>query len=229
MDSLDNYDFGSVYRGNISKEDADKFATIFGEGSKALTELIKYCILNDINTLASCKGHPNNQNILDRAFETGYITFTFNEEYDNEFVCYLASIPFKKKGIVAFLDFDYYVGRALTLYVPAKKSDMSEEYFKVILDSLKEFKRLKEEGNSVTINKDIQKIVDYEFDEENQDNLESIDISYKEYKKYKREDSMLLKSIVRCPSSNKTSFLHAKLAESQKHASDVDDFIEHHR
>ena len=58
MSITDEYKNGKLYIGEITVEYADEFSKLFGEGSPALTELIKYCIQNKIITLASCKGHP---------------------------------------------------------------------------------------------------------------------------------------------------------------------------
>ena len=103
---LDNYEFGKTFTDEIPVEEADKYAELFGEGSKALTKLIRYCIVNNIVTLASC---------------TGYISFRFERDYDEEdFAYFLASIPSTKNQIKALVDYDYSAGRVITFYVPAR-------------------------------------------------------------------------------------------------------------
>ena len=84
MAEIEDYTFGKTYSKKIPKEEADKFSKVFGEGSPSLTELIKYCILNRTPTLASCKGHPEERNIIEKNIETGYITFLFDNNYEEE-------------------------------------------------------------------------------------------------------------------------------------------------
>lgn len=223
METIENYEFKHVYRESMKPEDAKKFATVFGEGSKALTSIIEYCITNGIPTLASCKGHPEDKNIVDRIVEDGYVTFKFNMNYDDsDFAYYLASIPMKKDGITAHLESNFDNDRTLTLYVPARRKDMSESYFEFIFDSIKEYKRMKEEGISPEIDPDIRTIVDYEFYSWNN---ESFDITRSSYKKYAR-NGMYLKKIAKCPSSTKVKRMHALLGKSISSEDRVNDFVE---
>ena len=55
MEEIEGYTFGQVYSDKIAPADAEKFSKVFGEGSPALTALIKFCIENSIPTLACCK------------------------------------------------------------------------------------------------------------------------------------------------------------------------------
>lgn len=223
MEIIEDYKFGQVYKKNINPDDAKKFATVFGEGSKTLTDLIEYCIINGIPTLASCKGHPEDRNIMERMVEDGYITFRFDMDYDNsDFAYYLASIPMKKDGVTAHLESNYHTDRTVTLYVPARRKNMSDSYFEFILDSIKEYKKMKEEGISIEIDPDIRTIVDYEFYSWNN---ESFDITRNSYKKYERR-GMYLDKIAKCPSSEKIKRLHTLLGKSISSEDRVTEFVE---
>ena len=226
---IENYEFGKPYKDKIPPEEAEKFATIFGEGSPALTELIKYCILNNIITYASCKGHPEDINILDRIVENGYITFRFNMDYDNDdFAYFLASIPSINKKIFAHLESNRVTDRTITFYVPAKIKGESEKYFIFILNQLKKYKQMKDNNQSIEINPNIKKIVDYVFYSWNE--YESFDITYSTYKKYERQ-GMYLKKIATCPADNEIGKLHRKfgLFMNKLKENQIDKFIEHKR
>ena len=230
-ENIENYEFGKPYGGKIPIEKAEKYANVFGEGSPALTELIKYCILNNIVTYASCKGHPEDRNILDRIVEYGYITFRFNMDYDNDdFVYFLASIPSMNKKITAHLESNEIADRTISFYVPAKIKGESETYFKFILEQLKRYKQMKDNNQSIDINPNIKKIVDYIFSSWNE--FELFEITQSSYKKYERQ-GFYLKKIAMCPSYNKTSKLHTKfglyLQKLRKNINNIDDLINYNR
>ena len=229
MEEIEGYAFGKPYKEKIPKEEADKFATIFGEGSPALTKLIKYCILNNIITYASCKGHPEKNNILERLTENGYITFRFDMYYDNnDFAYFLASIPSTNKKIRAYLESNYYADRTITFYVPAKTKGESEKYFEYILEQLKKYKEMKDNNIEIKINPKIKKIVDYIFYSWNE--YESFDITQSTYKKYERNGAYI-KKIASCPANDKTNILHAKFGTylQKLKNNDIDNFINHKR
>ena len=226
---IENYEFGKPYKDKILPEEAEKFATIFGEGSPALTELIKYCILNNIITYASCKGHPEDINILGRIVENGYITFSFDMYYDNDdFAYFLASIPSINKKIIAHLESNHIADRTITFYVPARSKGESEKYFTFILEQLKKYKQIKDNNQNNYINPNIKKIVDYIFYSWNE--YEVFDITQSTYKKYERQ-GMYLKKTATCPANNKTGMLHAKYGAflHKLRKTNIDDFIEHKR
>ena len=228
-EKIENYEFGKTYTNEIPKEEADKFANIFGEGSPALTELIKYCILNGIITRASCKGHPEKRNVLEKILETGYITFQFDINYDeNDFAYFLASIPSTNKHITAYLESNMSADRTITFYVPAKLQGESEQYFILILEQLKKYKMLKDNNEAININPEIKKIVDYAFD--TQIGLESFEITQSTYKKYKRYGGQI-KKIAKCPAENKTNKLHTLYSDYLKELREkhLDDFINYTR
>jgi hypothetical protein len=198
---IEEYTFGQIYEEKINKEDIEKFATLFGEGSKALTELIKYCIENDIRTFASCKGHPEDKNILERKLEQEYIAFRINE--DTSFASYLLSMPHRIKKIEALIE-NYNGKNSITLYVPATKKDESEKYFKEILDDIKKYNK------NIEINKNIKEILEYvtEFPSD-----EHYIITQNEYKKFKRINGMMVKQIAKCKKNEETKKLQNKLCE----------------
>ena len=209
MDNLVNYKYGTTYRDEISPDDASKFAELFGEGSPALTALIKYCIENGIKTIASCKGHPEDRNVLDRLVETGYISFEF---YDTDnFAKYLAEIPLSKKGITSCIDYDYSNERAVTLYVPANKKGQSEEYFKYILDKLKEY------NVEYVPNIEVSQIVDYVF---SYPTNEIFEIKNNKYNKIIR-NGYLAECIAKCPISK----IHKDFSDELKKQRKLDEFI----
>ncbi len=192
MEEIEGYKFGLVYDKKIDPKDAHKFATVFGEGSKALTELIEYCIVNGIPTLASCKGHPENVNILERIVEDGYIVFKYND--DKEFAYFLASIPLMCPGITVFVENNNVAGRTISMYVPARSKGMSEKYFQYILVAIKEYRKFKEDGKQVAINSVIKGIVDYTFAYLTD---YSFAITCRGYKKYERNGTCI-KKVARC-------------------------------
>ena len=222
MEEIEGYEFGHVYEDKIEPEDAKKFATVFGEGSKALTELIEYCILNGISTLASCKGHPEEKSIVEKLLETGYITFNFEDDDNFEFAYYMANVPLLKKGIIAEVDSNYAAGRNVTLRVPAIKKDMCEKYFEYILESIKEYRKMKDENKEINIDSDVKKIVDYMF--EDIKCYETFEITYKGLKKYER-DGIFITKVSTCPLSNYTSILHKKFNDEIRHSKMIDEFI----
>ena len=220
MNSIDNYKFGKPYYDNIQVEDADKFAKIFGDGSTSLTELIKFFIINNIPTIASCKGHPEKRNFIEKKSETGYITFIFNENYDKDKLAYiLASLPLVNKHITSYIENVPPSGKTVTLYVPSKLDKMSDIYFEYILNILKEYKI--NNNKDLYINSDVIKMVDYTFIISN--NI-SFEITSKGYKKYVRE-GIYIKRIAKCPASKNTKLLHHRIGYNINHFDNVVDFI----
>ena len=62
--------------------EVELYSKFWGEGSKMLTDLLRYCLENNITTQACCKGHPEKDNI------GGYIFFDGNNEYFVKFISY---------------------------------------------------------------------------------------------------------------------------------------------
>lgn len=218
MSAIDDYKFGSPYIKKISPEDASDFAKLFGEGSPALTELIEYCIINDISTIASCKGHPEDKGLIEKQLTEGYITFSFDEPCDLKFAYFIASIPFMNKDIFSYVETD----RTITLYVPAKAKNMSEKYFQYILQLIKEYNKSIKEDKTIYTNLDVEKIIDYAFDSTGD---EAFCIKQSGYTKCQRIDNIFLKKIAKCPASDYTSNLHKKFSKSLKHQKKLEEFI----
>ena len=206
---MEEYIPGHTYTKKISHEDAYKFAKLFGEGSESLTELIRFCILNDIITHASCKGHPEDMNPLDRLVETGYLTLKFPDS--RELAYFIASLALEMPGIVSAVENNIHVNNTITLYVPARKKNMSEKYFAYILSRLKYYYKMKQANEPYEPNSEIKKIVDYIF---NFPSDESFEINHRGYKKTERKN-YYLKTIGRCP-HKKNNYIHKKLAEMQE-------------
>lgn len=230
MEKIENYDFGKPYVEKIPVEEADKFANVFGEGSPALTKLIKYCILNNIVTYASCKGHPENHNVIERVTEKGYITFRFDKDYEeDDFAYFLATIPSTNKKIVAYLESNYLTDRTITFYVPAKNKGESEKYFEYLLSSLKRYKQMKERNEDIYISPELKKLVDYIFYRWRDG--EAFEITQSTYKKYERQ-GIYIKKTATCPADKKIGKLHkifGKYLCMLKRIKNVDDLINYRR
>ena len=159
---MEEYKFGKIYEDEIKPEDALYFAKIFGEGSLALTDLIAFCINNKIKTFASCKGHPEDKNFLDKLVENGYIAFRINDEMDLAY--FLASLPSRIPGVKALVDYNCYnVKKTISIEVPATKPRMSEEYFKKILEELRRYVKSVKNGEKVSVDPEIKHVVDWIF------------------------------------------------------------------
>lgn len=215
---MDDYQFGHVYDKMIDEKDFDKFATLFGEGSPALTELIKFCFEHNIQTIASCKGHPEDRNIVEAALETGYISFRITDDLDLAYL--LSSLPHKIKGVEARLEFLIEQGKSLTIEVPAKKKNMSEIYFKEILDILKLYILNKEANKEIEIDKETKKIVDYIF---SYPSLDYFVIKSNKYQKLRREGAYLQK-VAKCPRYKENMVLY-RLLNLKLSEQNVDEFI----
>ena len=192
MGKLDNYKFGQVYYKKIEKEDADEFSSVFGGGSFSLTELIKYCILSDISTIACCRGHSEDRNLIEKPLETGYISFLIGD--DKDLAYFLASIPHRVDGVTTKLESSNIYGKSLTLEVPAFRRGMSEKYFVSILDQLKEYSLAKKNGEKISLEPSIKPIVDYVYSSYGS---ECYVITNKNYKKRERE-GMYLRFVSKC-------------------------------
>lgn len=62
--------------------EVELYSKFWGEGSEILTNLLRYCLENNITTQACCKGHPKIDNL------NGYIFFSGNNEYFVKFISY---------------------------------------------------------------------------------------------------------------------------------------------
>ena len=216
---MEDYVFGRIYDKKINECDADYYANLFGEGSKSLTELIKYCILNNIRTFASCKGHPDEVNVLERGFETGYIVFRIYD--DRLFAYFLASLPHKINGIMSSIE-NVNGDKSVALYVPATKSGMSDVYFEEILQQLMMY----DKNKNVDISLDVKKIVDYIMDSPK--NI-WFDITGDIYRKVERTNNMQSKKVAQCYKNEQNNMLHKKLCNLLGKPKNVDELINYSR
>lgn len=152
--NLEDYKFGEAYYGKIPKEQAEKMALLWGEGSESLTNLIEYCILNDIGTFASCKGHGE--------WAQGYIGFI---RMPKEFFKYLMNYM-QKDGLNGSIKYD--VTRfgdhepRLAIIISSSREGR-EEKFKKILEGIKQYRKTKDNLDLSNINKTFDETVDYIF------------------------------------------------------------------
>lgn len=212
MESLDNYIFGNVYTDKIPAEEASKFAKVFGEGSPNLTRLLEYCMVNDISTLACCKGHPIG----------GYISFPFTENDKNmDYAYFIASIPLLAKDIESNIDYTKQGGRAVSLYLHNDSEEKKEKQFAFIYKTIKKYKELKDAGMIITPVPDIKKMVDYIFEKPI---LTNFVIKKDEYIKSERNENYDCFE-TSCPAWKKTNKFHKMFYETLKHKKEVDNFI----
>lgn len=154
---LENYIFGEAFYGKIPKEQAKKMALLWGEGSENLTNLIEYCILNDIGTFASCKGHGE--------LAEGYIGFT---RMPKDFFKYLMNYM-QEDGLDGAIR--YMVSRfgdhepRLSIMIFSRREGR-EEKFKKILEGIKEYSKTKDNIDLSKINKTFDETVEYIFSKE---------------------------------------------------------------
>ena len=179
--NIENYVFGEVYEKKIPHKDAREFAEVFGEGSLELTDLIEFCILNDLDTYACCKGHPE-RSMFDtnieypkaykRRFfsfisEDGYVGFRLNKDYKNngDFSYFLAELPTKINNLVVEISFNTFTKeRSICLRIPAFDDGETGPLFKEIHNELQEYVNLKKENKNYECkNKIIKDIVDKTF------------------------------------------------------------------
>ena len=203
----EDYEFGHLYEEKIKPEDANYFAKLFGEGSIALTELLQYCIVNEISTIACCKGHPEEKNLLEKPFETGYIAFKINDDYD--FAYFLASLPLEIPGVKALVDYNTSSNyRAVSLEVPALKPRMSEDYFRKILEKIREYNKAKKNGEEIVFDEEIKKVVDYEF---TMPSTIRFYVTNKEFQKLDNSRGYLETKVTKCPRGEYNTVIHSLL------------------
>ena len=213
----EDYVFGHAYEEKIEKEDIDYFANLFGEGSKALTDLIKYCMENDIKTFASCKGHPEEQPDFLKQYEKGYISFRVSDD-DLNTAYFLASLPHIIDGILADVD-NYYDKKSINIYVPATKEGMSEKYFEDIFKVIKSYKE--KDYINFQVEENIKNVVDMYMHYPSNDIFEITSSKYRKFIGNRKGR----KNVVECPRKENTSFLHEKFCELFKKPKNVDDLL----
>lgn len=217
----DGYRFGQTYEKRIEVKDIDYFSNLFGEGSKSLTELIKYCMLNNIRTFASCKGHPEDKNVIDRISEIGYLAFRI--EHIDMFTYFLATLPHIIPGVKSLIDYDPKTCKAsISIEVPATKSGVSDEYFEKIL---KEIIKYRECPEDFLVNSDVKKVVDYILFNPSPVRF------YITNKKYIRIDNkrngVFAFQVHKCPRIEETGKLHAFICNALNKPKNIDELIDY--
>lgn len=120
---------GKPYYGDIPKDEIEKYASVFGEGSKELTDLLRYCFQNDIKTLACCKGHE------DRKECDPYIVFLPDEELSMYLCELIDKMPIESIIVDKHKD---YLRTAIFLY--------NDKAFSYLQNHLHAYVNLKEQG-----------------------------------------------------------------------------------
>lgn len=152
--NLEDYKFGEAYYGKIPKEQAEKMALLWGEGSESLTNLIEYCILNDIGTFASCKGHGE--------WAQGYIGFIrMPKEFFKYLMNYMQKNRFERDTMYDISRFGDHNPRLLISFIDS--TDNREERFKKILEGIEEYKKSKDNLNLSGIDEIFEETVDFIF------------------------------------------------------------------
>ena len=189
--NLDNYEFGQPYYGDIPEKDIEKYAVMFGEGSKSLTDLLRYCFRNNIKTFACCKGHKETG--------PGYIGFLPDEEM-LKYLCEMSDqINLNHTVITKFEN----MLRA-AFYVKSEKD------FKTIHNLVQKYNSFKKMGyNYKPRFKDTIKLIEtIKMDER-----EEIQIRITKGRSYisNIEDGELIEEGYYCPNSSVTHILHSKI------------------
>lgn len=151
---LKRYKKGDAFYGKVPKEQAKKMALLWGEGSKNLTNLIEYCILNDIGTFASCKGHSE--------WAQGYIGFT---KMPKEFFKFIMDYM-KEDSTYSLINYEIsrFGDHKPCLYIGThSRPDFREDMFKKILDGIKEYTRNKDNLDLSNIDETFDETVEYIF------------------------------------------------------------------
>ena len=216
------YRFGKIYDEPINIKDADHYANLFGEGSTALTALIKYCIVNNIPTFASCKGHPEERGIIEKNVENGYLAFRITDNIDLAY--YLASLPYEIKDIKVILDYNYHsFKKSLSIEVPAKKPGMSEVYFNLILEKLMMYQEIMQNGDTFEPDEEVRKLVDFIY--QSPSNAQFYITNKNFIRVENKYNSFITYSAKKCPHRDKTTKLHDVFCEVTRRPKNLDDLM----
>lgn len=133
---LSEYKKGEAFRGKVPKDQAHKMALLWGEGSSELTELIEYCINNNIVTSASCRGH------IDENGADAYIMFG---SMPKEFVEHMVSVVEENKELNAKMDVSRFGDHKPEFGIHANSvqkriDEDSSHLFKTILEGVQAYK-----------------------------------------------------------------------------------------
>ena len=213
---MEEYIKGHVFE-DLTEDNIDYYAEMFGEGSKALTDLIKFCFENGIKTYSSCKGHPVKNVFIELRLPIGFIAFDFDD--DLELGYFLASLHKRIKGIeVNISNFVHDQRKSVTIYVPAKKDGMSDNYFNLIKTYLEEFIKTKK-GD-----------IHYEYDDKIVQMVNDV-CEYTSDDFYVIKNDKIMKmnlygsKKVKCPNKDITNTLHKKVCDLLGKPKTVEEFI----
>lgn len=120
---------GKPYYGDIPKDEIEKYASVFGEGSKELTNFLIYCFQNGIKTIGCCKGHEDDEDSVP------YIALLPDEELA-AYLCELIDNGYTKEIIV-----DKHRDSLRTIIFLG-----NEKEFTYLLNDLQEYADLKKQG-----------------------------------------------------------------------------------
>ena len=130
-DTLTEFANGSAMDvSKMSKEEYERAATEFSEGSRALQEFLMYTHNAQIYTMACCKGHTCKNGTK----STAYIAFSLNENYEQKM--FLMSKAFEAGMEIAIIDFDDGLGFDI---IPSPYD--REEQITYLTKCLKEYKK----------------------------------------------------------------------------------------
>ena len=203
MDSLDNYKTGHPYYGDIPSEKIDKYAELFGEGSKYLTELLKLCWENGIKTSACCKGHSDCNPV-----KVGYVVFSGDKELAQYLCDSTILLPFnitqvdKYNGnlrieIMVFSDFRFReIAKLIQEYIKIKAKGIS---YKPRLSGVSE------QIDHILLSNDNDKLVTFD----NVSLLYNMDDEYRFINKHEYDINHMMGSIIPAyiPETRKTEYL----------------------
>lgn len=145
---------GGVYDEKVPANLARKMSVLWGEGSENLTNLIEYCILNDIRTFASCKGHSE--------YGEAYIGFT---KMPKDFYKYIMDYMQEERNDRS-IQYDLSrFGDHEPKFCVRVYSDVEnrEEMFKKLLEGTKEYTKHKDDLDLSGIDSTFDETVEYIF------------------------------------------------------------------
>lgn len=136
MEKLKDYEEGRVFEGKIPKDQVHKMALLWGEGSPELTNLLEYCINNNIKTTASCRGHSEEPDT------DAYILFG---TMPKDFIEHMVSIVESEKNLPLRASISRFGDHKPKLDIHAKTCsktvDSDSAYlFKMLLDGVQSYK-----------------------------------------------------------------------------------------
>lgn len=197
-DNLEEYTFGHPYYGDIPKESIEKYAVMFGEGSKSLTDLLRFCFQNNIKTYTSCKGHKDG--------EEAYIGFLPDEEFA-KYLCEIAD-----QLMVDSIEIDKYHGKLRTNIYCCNELD-----FREILKLVQKYVLLKKQGYIYSTRfKDTERLIQTIISSNNPKLC--LQIRNGESKLYDFSIDRTIERGYYCPNASITHILHTKISRELEKA-----------